>query len=235
MRGSFRYKFYMAKKNISQEKIIQSFLRCAFVKSAGATSLADIADELQIKKASLYNHFENREAMYSASIEYCGTEIANVNFLPEKNYETIKNNKTAVTTMFKRLITRYFNIYETEPCFEMYSFIHTEQYFNVAALNIIENENNSIVKDIKKMITAFISNNRIVQKTDKEIKEMASIIASIIIQQRDFYIAIRKETVRQNPVCDAGSLFALPTDETELNKTIKEVDSYLKLHLVTEA
>ena len=93
MSVSFRYKNHMAKKNISQEKIIQSFISCAFEKSAGATSLSDIADALQIKKASLYNHFENREAMYYASIDYCGSEIATVGFLPEKNYETIINNK----------------------------------------------------------------------------------------------------------------------------------------------
>ena len=219
----------MAKKNISQEKIIQSFISCAFEKSAGATSLSDIADALQIKKASLYNHFENREAMYYASIDYCGNEIATVGFLPEKNYETIINNKTTPQSMFKRLITRFFEIYETEPCFEMYSFVHTEQYFNIKALNIIEKENDVIIKDIKKMINGFISVNKIAKKTEKEVKEIASVIASIIIQQRDVYIAKRKETVRLNPECGAGSLFALPTDETELNKTIKIVDSYLKL------
>ena len=47
----------MGRKNISQEKIIQAFLASAFEKSAGATSLSDIAEYLEIKKASLYNHF----------------------------------------------------------------------------------------------------------------------------------------------------------------------------------
>ena len=51
--GSFG-QYVMSKKNISQEKIIQSFLSSSFNKSAGSTSLADIADDLEIKKASLY-------------------------------------------------------------------------------------------------------------------------------------------------------------------------------------
>ena len=58
----------MSKKNISQDKIILSFLSSAYEKSSGATSLADVADSLEIKKASLYNHFENKEAIYSAAL-----------------------------------------------------------------------------------------------------------------------------------------------------------------------
>lgn len=222
----------MGKKNISQEKIIQSFISCAFEKSAGATSLSDIATCLEIKKASLYNHFDNREAMYNATIEFCGKEIGSINFLPDKNYETIKNNKTTPVTMFKRLITRFFELYEAEPLFEMYAFIHTEQYFNIQALNVVEEETKLIINDVKKMVSAFIKNGKIIKKTDKEVTEIATVISSIIIQQRDFYIAKRKETVRQNPESGAGSLFALPTDETELNKTIKIVESYLKNFII---
>ena len=40
----------MSKKNISQEKIIQAFLASAFDKGAGATSLADVSEGLEIKK-----------------------------------------------------------------------------------------------------------------------------------------------------------------------------------------
>ena len=62
----------MSKKNISQEKIIQAFIASAFVKSAGGTSLADISESLEIKKASLYNHFSSRDEMYNAAVEFCG-------------------------------------------------------------------------------------------------------------------------------------------------------------------
>lgn len=219
----------MGKKNISQEKIIQSFISCAFEKSAGATSLADIADSLEIKKASLYNHFENREAMYNASIEYCGHEIKSVNFLPIQQLQVIKNNQITLFDLFKQLIERFFDLYENEPLFEMYSFIHAEKYFNVDALNIVREENKIITDDIKASLTAFITVEQIGKKTEEELENISNLLSSIIIQQRDNYVATKKEVVRQNPDSGAGSLFALPVNEKDLNKTIKIVENYLKL------
>lgn len=218
----------MSKKNISQEKIIQSFISSAFEKSAGATSLADIADSLEIKKASLYNHFESREAMYDATIYHCGKEINSIHFLPEKTLDSIKAEKYSPSSLFKKLITRFFDLYGNEPLFEMYVFIHTEQYFNLEALTIVEKEIDLMFSEIKTILDAFAQTGKIQKKTDKEIKDFAMIITSTILHQRDFYIAKRKETVRQNPESGAGSLFALPADESAVNKTIKLVDGILK-------
>ena len=123
----------MAKKKITREKIINAFLFCAFDKSAGATSLADIADYLEIKKASLYNHFESKEEMYSATLEYCRDFLAETKFLPdslvtERTFTTYK-----IEEVFSTLIKNYIHIYEAEPLFQIYVFIHTEQYFNKTA------------------------------------------------------------------------------------------------------
>lgn len=214
----------MSKKNISREKIIQAFIASAFDKSAGGTSLADISDSLEIKKASLYNHFESRDEMYDATIEYCGKEIQNVSFLTEKTLDSI-NDKSNPQAVFKRLITRFFNLYENEPLFEMYVFIHTEQYFNKDALEIVRKEYEKIADDIKQLLSALSKLGKIDNKTEKELKESATGITAIIFQQRDMYIANRKETVRQNPESGAGSLFALPTDEAALNRTVKLVDA----------
>lgn len=218
----------MSKKNISQEKIIQSFLTSAFEKSAGATSLSDISEILEIKKASLYNHFENRDAMYDATIYHCGKEIDALRFLPEKALSSIQNSKSSPSSFFKKLITRFFEMYENEPFFQIYVFIHTEQYFNAEALKIVEKEIENITEDVKTILQAMVEAEKISKHNDKELKDLALTLSSVIIQQRDFYIARRKETVRQNPDCGAGSLFALPTDEGLLNKTVKLVDSILK-------
>lgn len=214
----------MSKKNISREKIIQAFITSAFDKSAGGTSLADISDSLEIKKASLYNHFTSRDEMYDATISYCGKEIQNVSFLTEKTLDSL-NDKSNPQTTLKRLITRFFNLYENEPLFEMYVFIHTEQYFNKDALDIVRKEFEKIADEIKQLLSALNKLGKIDNKTDKELKETANGITAIIFQQRDMYIANRKETVRQNPESGAGSLFALPTDEAALNRTVKLVDA----------
>lgn len=217
----------MKRKNISQEKIIQSFLSSAFEKGAGGTSLSDISDSLEIKKASLYNHFENRDAMYDATLDLCKKEISSINFLADKVIDSIKNGKTSMPAVFKRLITRFFNLYETEPLFQIYTFVHTEQFFNYNALQIVLNENEKITDDIRKIFNTFAEIGKIPEYSDKESRELAGTIASIILQQRDLYIANRKEIVRQNPESGAGSLFALPTDDIALNKTIKLIDNII--------
>ena len=218
----------MSKKNISQEKIIQAFIASAFEKSAGATSLADVADGLDIKKASLYNHFESRDAMYEASLAYSAQEVGAVSFLEEKTLESIKGGKVAPAAVFKKLITRYFQLFENEPLFQIYVFVHSEQYFNLEALKIVDGENNQICDSIKDLLSAFVAAKKITKKTDKELKDTANQLAAVIIQQRDAYISARKEIVRQNPDSKAGGLFALPTDEAALGRTLKLIEAMLK-------
>jgi AcrR family transcriptional regulator len=218
----------MSKKNISQEKIIQAFIASAFDKSAGATSLADVSEGLEIKKASLYNHFESRDAMYEATMAYSAGEIERVSFLEEKTLEGVKGGKTAPSAVFKKLITRYFQLFENEPLFQIYAFVRSEQYFNLKALKIVEGENNQICDSIKDLLSAFAAAKKIAKKTDKELKDIASEFAAVIIQQRDSYIAARKEVVRQNPDSKAGGLFALSTDEAALGRTLKLVEAMLK-------
>lgn len=219
----------MARKNISQEKIIQAFLTSAFDKSAGGTSLSDISEILQIKKASLYNHFESRDAMYDATIYHCKKEVEKVRFLPENSLESIKNNKSTASQIFKKFLTRYFEIFDTEPLFQVYVFVHTEQYFNLDALQIVKNEIQTITEDVLEILRALIKCEKLKSQNEKDLKDLAASVAAAIIHQRDFYIATRKETVRQNPDCSAGSLFALPTDEKALNTAVKLVENLIKL------
>jgi len=219
----------MSKKNISQEKIIQSFLSSSFDKSAGSTSLADIANDLEIKKASLYNHFSSKEEMYDSTLSYCQKEISSIVFLTEKSIASIQTNKISYPVMIKRLTSRYFNLFETEPLFQMYVFIHSEKYYNIKALNIVNDEIQKIADSIKIITTMYMDSGKIPQKSEKEVKEITNGITSLIFNQLDSYISEKKETVRQNPECGAGSLFALPTDEKSLNKSLKVIESFCSL------
>jgi AcrR family transcriptional regulator len=212
----------MSKKNISQEKIIQAFLTSAFDKSAGGTSLADVADSLEIKKASLYNHFDSREAMYAASLDYCAQNIMNVEFATEKICEAINSGKITLAGALKKQIARYFSLFDSEPLFKMYVFVHTEQYFNANALKIVQIQIEKMTEDIKAIFASFIKN-----KSEKELKDLASACTSLILQQLDSYIAVRKETIRQNPETGAGSLFELPSDNNIINRAVKLVEGFL--------
>ena len=212
----------MSKKNISQEKIIQAFLTSAFERSAGATSLQDVAASLEIKKASLYNHFESRDAMYDASIAYCSENISKVEFLTPKLLETLAARKSSGQAVIKKLISRYFSLFDSEPLFKMYVFVHAEQYFNVKALKIVQGQSEKIAEDIKTIFAECIKD-----KSEKEIKELASACTSLILEQLDAYIAVRKETIRQNPETGAGSLFELPSDNNIINKASRLVEAFV--------
>ena len=219
----------MSKKNISQDKIILSFLSSAYEKSSGATSLADVADSLEIKKASLYNHFENKEAIYSAALAYAEKEFSSINFTADKALDSIKNNKINVNTLFKKLIVRYFNLFETEPTFHLYVFIYSEQFFNNKALAIVHNHQVKMAEEIKKLLSAFIEQSKLPNRTDKDLIDISSNLASVILQQMNLYLSNRTEIVRQNPESGTGTLFELPTDDAAVTRVSKLVDSYLKL------
>ena len=110
----------------------------------------------------------------------------------------------------------------------MYIFLHTEQYYNLKAYEIINSHYEQLTEEIRKILTAFISEGKLSDRSQKEIKDMASYISSIILHQLDSCIANRKETVRQNPESGAGSLFELPSDTVAVDKTIKLIESYFK-------
>ena len=217
----------MSKKNISQEKIIQAFLSSAFDKSAGGTSLADVADSLEIKKASLYNHFDSREAMYAASVEYCKNQIGAVEFLIPKIVDSILDGKTTIQAAFKKLISRYFGLFDSEPLFKMYVFVHTEQYFNVECLKIVQAQAEKIAENIRTLFDSAVAVKTFKPKTDKEMKDLSLDCTSLILQQLDSYIAVRKETVRLNPETGAGSLFEPPSDNNIINRAVKLVEGFL--------
>ena len=217
----------MAKKKITREKIINAFLFCAFDKSAGATSLADIADYLEIKKASLYNHFESKEEMYSATLEYCRDFLAETKFLPDSLVTERTFTAYKIEEVFSTLIKNYIHIYEAEPLFQIYVFIHTEQYFNKTASEIVDVERAKMEYSVSQVLLAYC-NQKKKELSTVEVDCAVRWYSSCLMNQIDQYIMHKKEIVRQNPECGAGSLFALPTDEDALNRIFTLSENYLK-------
>lgn len=217
----------MTRKNISQEKIINAFLFCAFDKSAGATSMADIAEYLGIKKASLYNHFESREIMYEKTMNYCKRSLGGIAFLPEKYITPDLFEKNSIFEVFNNLIKRFIQFYEVEPFFQIYTFIHSEQYFNKDAASIVDDEIFRIELGVSQILLRYCVEKKL-ELTPGEIDSGVKFYASALMQQIDSYIMHKKEIVRQNPECGAGSLFALPTDEEALNKIYSLSENFLK-------
>ena len=182
----------MAKKRITQENIINAFLFSAFENGAGASSLQDISDILQIKKASLYNHFESKDEMYAVTLDYCRMYLSNVNFIPDELREKPNLFDDSVQSVFKKIIKRFINIYEEEPCFQIYSFIHTEQYFNVSAMEIRKNEIEKIEEGFLFLIKGFVEAGKLKKLTPTELRSTSAMMAAVVLQQMDLYIIQKK-------------------------------------------
>ena len=146
----------------------------------------------------------------------------NVEFATEKICEAINSGKITLAGALKKQISRYFSLFDSEPLFKMYVFVHTEQYFNANALKIVQIQIEKMSEDIKAIFASFIKD-----KSDKELKDLASACTSLILQQLDVYIAVRKETIRLNPETGAGSLFELPSDNNIINKATRLAEAFV--------
>lgn len=262
----------MAKKRIDRDKILQAFLTCAFEKSAGAVSLADIASLLSVNKASLYNHFSSRDAIYEAAIDFCADYMSGVRFIPETADSLAPLSFSDALT---KIVKQYFRSYEIEPLFQMYAFIHSSKFFSSEAARAAERETQKIADDTASFIARFAAEGKLpsteskaeqtspldagsagnanrtgnmrqtdgVQTADATeknkcsangergtagdaLKERALFFARELSAELSAYIVEKKETLRQNPESGAGSLFALPADDSALAKIIARAESY---------
>lgn len=109
----------MRREKISKDRIIDAFLSESFLKSASGVSLADLAESLGIKKASLYNYFRNREAIVQATVESCG------NFLDSLQ---ISRKDDALS-----FAVSVFGIVGDRKSLEVLSFVEAEKFFNEKA------------------------------------------------------------------------------------------------------
>ena len=211
---------------ITVDKVIRAFLDASFMRSEGNTSLADIASILHIKKASLYNHFESREIMYEKTMNYCKRSLGGIAFLPEKYITPDLFENNSIFEVFNNLIKRFIQFYEDEPFFQIYTFIHSEQYYNKDAASIVDDEIFRIELGVSQILLRYCVEKKL-ELTPGEIDSGVKFYASALMQQIDSYIMHKKEIVRQNPECGAGSLFALPTDEEALNKIYSLSENFL--------
>lgn len=219
----------MGKRKLSQELIINSFLFSAFDKSAGSTSLQDIAYSLGIQKASLYNHFSSKDEMYSATIDYCRIYLDSVNFVPEDLLKDGKIYEDEICSAFRKILKRYVQLCESEPILQIYSFVHSEKYFNGKVANIIDAEYFKIKSGILFLLKGFSEKGKITLPENELLRELAANFTSTFLQNLDLYIMHKKEIIRQNPETGSGSLFALPIDEKSLENILKLADFYLNL------
>lgn len=196
----------MAKtEKVTREKIILAFLDSAFVKNAGGTALSDVADRLGIKKASLYNHYESRDAMVEDCIRWCGDYYRKTYFIPT-DIDSISQRYPAENVM-KAIVNRWFKMNEKEPLMQIYSFIESEKYISTEAANIALETREKLVNQTKQALRSLGAAGKIIDLEENDLDTLARIMTSIAISSLDEYIVSKKIEIRSNPEGGKGSLF----------------------------
>lgn len=261
---------------------------CAFEKSAGAVSLADIASLLGVNKASLYNHFSSRDAICEAAIDFCAEYMSGVRFIPESADSLVS---LSFSDALAKIVKQYFRSYEIEPLFQMYAFIHSSKFFSSEAYRAAERETQKIADDTASFIAHFAAEGKLpgteskaeqtsaldagsagnvnrtgdmrqadgaqaadaAEKNERPangergtagdandaphtlqtavsdtFKERALFFARELSAELSAYIVEKKEMLRRNPESGAGSLFALPPDDSALAKITGRALAYWK-------
>ncbi|MCR5612968.1 TetR/AcrR family transcriptional regulator [Treponema sp.] len=206
----------MPRPLITQEKIIEAALFCAFDKGMGDTSLNDISSYLSIKKASLYNHFASKEEMLKAIYTYCSDFYTKVNLITEADLAKTSGPQIAqIEKLFKTCAVNYIKKHEVDPLFQIYAFINSEKYFIKEVLDIC---NFQFEKIENQTYLFFKLVNKNLKIDNPSIKKTAHYFCVGLYSILDTYLVARKETIRQNPESGVGALFALPSDDKMLQE-----------------
>ena len=219
----------MAKtEKITREKIILAFLDSCFEKNAGSTSLSDVAERLGIKKASLYNHYESKDAMVEDCIRWCGDYYKKTYFIPT-DIEAISKRYPA-ENVIKAIVNRWFKMNEKEPLAQIYSFIESEKYVSTAAAKIGQENREKLVSQTKTALRNLSAAGKILDLEENDLESISSMLTALVISNLDDYIVNKKIEIRSNPEGGEGSLFNTNSepDFTKVDNLINTFCSMLK-------
>ena len=197
---------------ITKEKIIGAVLDAAFVNSSGATSLSDIADKLGIKKASLYNHYEGRDAIIADTTRWCGDYLKRLTLVPPDLSAVAR--KYSAEVVLKGIFRRWFHLHKKDPLFKIYSFIQSEKYFSAEAVRILRELKAKLFSQMQSVLSALAEAGKIRDEKPVVLSDYAEICISMLVELVDGYVVQRKDEIRTNPETGEDSLFgSLPFED----------------------
>ena len=212
-------------KKISQEEIILALIDISFFKSTGATSLSDIAERLGIKKASLYNHFDSRDAILSEAFKFCADYLSEINFLPPDLEAVTK--KYSAASVLKGIINRYFKMHEKRPLFQIYTFVESQKYFSKPAAEIVSAEQARLYEQTEILFKSLMNNGKIfLPEAYKSgciqwfLNGVSTLLSNRLMQ--------RKRMIVENPSGEEGELFPLPVDDSVLEEIDRLIDDFTR-------
>ena len=165
-----------------KEEIIYATLELAAEYGLKSLSMSQIAEKVGIKKPSLYNHFESKEALIKEMYELIrekSKENISVN-----NFDFIKD--MSAEDILMAAVLNYKKMVSDENLIRFYKVIYSERTINPEATQIIIEETNKMVSATKTLFKVLQDNKKIyIDNIDVAATSFAMTIHSLIDYEFD--------------------------------------------------
>lgn len=210
----------------TKDQIIKSMLNTAFYKSAGETSLANIAEGVSIKKASIYNHFNSREHLIEETCRSCKEYIEQISFIPSDIDSVSK--KYPAETVLKGIADRYFKMHEKQPLLQIYTFIQSQKYFSPEVMEIIQAQKTALISQTEKVLLSLIQNEKI-NLDSNDVHSTAMWFCSAINDMLCNYLLERKKDMLPFPEKNADKMANAKGDDAAIEKINAYIEKFAEL------
>ena len=172
-----------------KEEIIYATLELAAEYGLKSLSMSQIAEKVGIKKPSLYNHFESKDALIKEMYELI-REKSKEN-IPVNNFDFIKD--MSAEDILVAAVLNYKKMVSDENLIRFYKVIYSERTINPEATRIIIEETNKMVSATKTLFKVLQDNKKIhIDNIDVAATSFAMTIHSLIDYEFDCKKANKK-------------------------------------------
>lgn len=168
--------------NSKKEEILYATIELAAEYGLKSLSMAQIAEKVGIKKPSLYNHFESKEAlikeMYEVIREKSKSDI------PFIDLESIKSKSAKY--ILSQSVLNYKKMISNEKMATFYSVVYSERTTNSDASKILIEETNKMIEATKALFKVLVEKSKLrINNIDISAISFALTIHSIIDYEFD--------------------------------------------------
>lgn len=168
-----------------KEQIILAALELASEQGLGNVSMSQIADKLGIKKPSLYNHFDSKDAIISAMYQFIRENSKKQLALQSVDYgELVKNRSTEQVLLMS--VNNYLNMNSQKEMISFYKLIYSQRAVDPAAAGIMKEETQKMILSTKNLFYALKVHGKLnVDDVDTAAVSFAMTVHSIMDFQLD--------------------------------------------------
>ena len=145
-------------KEDRKKEIIMATLRLAVQKGLSGVSMSMIADEVGIRKPSLYNHFSSKEMLLEEMYNYLRDRATESTQYRSMSLDKKLNNKTAEEVLLN-MVNGYIAMSYTGEMKMLYSVLYAERTINPDATKILLEESDKMINATKVVIGAMVKHN----------------------------------------------------------------------------